>query len=309
MGKLTFLVILYTLFLSLNGLSQEERFYKGVDFRILDSENETIKNVHLFVDGVPIPYDSTRQSYFLVDTFRMFFDLTAYCDGYDMLNCSRNNLGGYNTDFFSGFFYLKRPSEKFFYASDYWFKVPYTPHPDKLLVILDSRKSAGDDSLLIRFENELKQHGLKINRSFIEAPATPSEQWKYNSYVGLQDRLIIQKEDESDFDTDDCRELGYLRSLEMVYNAGPLIRKGKYSLMTYDNTIRLYNPLRYHKNEEIHQLVKQLDERYYYDEKNHTIILPPETNELVPRIMEQLKEVGFKGQMNLVLHGMKQRAS
>lgn len=296
--------MLFAMLVYLNGNSQEERFFKGVNFRILDSEGETIKNAHLFVDGVPIPYDEQRQSYFLVDTFRLFFELTAYCDGYDTLKCSRNNLGGSDADFFDSFIYLKRPSEKFFYASSYWFKTPYTPHPDKLLVILDARKYPRDDSLFIRFENEIKQHGLKINRSFIEAPATDFEQWKYDSYIDLEYRLIIQKEDESNFDSDECPELGYLRGLEMVYNAGPLIRKDKYSLMTYSNSIYLFNAPRYHSNEEIHQIVKQTDERFQYDETNHTILLPPETNEIIPRIMEQLKAAGYKGEIEMWIHSM-----
>jgi len=271
----------------------------------MNSENEVVNNAQVFVDGKRIPFDAMRNTYFLADTFQLIFNFTAYCEGYDTVNYSRNNLQSFHHDFFMGNLWLIRTSEKFFYASDLWLKMPYTPHPDKLLVILNPRNYPKNDSLRIRFENEIEQYGLKVNNTFIAPPTDPIDLWKYNSYVGLKDRLIIQKEDGSDFNEDYCQELSYLRQLEMVYSAGPLLSFGhKYNIVTYNNAINVYNPSRYYKSEEIDQILKQIDNRFYYDEKTQKIILPMETNEIVPQIMEKLKEAGFKGQMNMEIFFM-----
>lgn len=300
------LIILIS-FILLSGLSfgQNDRFYQYVSFNVLNSENTIIENARVVVDGKEIPFDSIRRSYYLVDTFNFYFNMTVSCEGYDTLNYSRQNLQNFNTGFFRANLWLKRPAEKFYYASDFWLKIPYKPHPDKLLVILDFRKLQQDDSLWTRFENEIKQHGLKINHTFIETPSDPIEQWKFNSYVGLEYRLIIEKENGGNFDEEYCRELGYLRQLEMVYGAGPLVNLGdKYNLVTYDNMIHLPYQLMHYKSEEINRIVKQVDERFYYDEKTNCIILPAETNEIVPRIMEKLKDAGFKEKMNMTLFFM-----
>lgn len=293
------LLILFNILICLNIHSQDERLYKNVDLKILNSETEFIKNAEIFVDGTRIPYDSIHQSYFLTGSFRLFCDITVYCDGYDTLNYSNFYLNEYS----NGILWLKRPSEKYIYASDKWLKMPYQAHPNKLLVILDSRKIPRDDSLWIRFENEINQNGLKINHSFIGKPTDPIDKWQYDSYYQLQYRLIIQKEDESNFDSDYCKELGYLRGLEMVDFAGPLICYGsKYNIITFDNTIHLYQPSNIYKSEEINQIVQQIDKRIYYDESTGSIILPIETNEIVPQIMEELKKIDFKCKMSMVVY-------
>lgn len=289
-----YITLIFILFLYLNVQSQNE--YSYVNLKVLNSENEFVNNAKVFADKISIPYDSTHQSYFLTGYFKPFFDLKIYCKGYDTLNYSEFYLNGYG----QGYVWLKRPSEKYMYPDVNWFKMPYQPHPNKLLVILDSRKIPRDDSLWIRFENEINQHGLKINRSFMEPPTDPVERWKYDSYHERSYRLIIQKEDESDFDSDYCKELGYLRGLEMVRFTGPLIcYVDKYNVITYDNTIQLYSPSNTYKSEEINEIVKQIDKRYYYDEPTRKIILPIETNEIVPQIMEKLKKIGFKCKMSM----------
>lgn len=304
MKNIKFFLIFIFVVTSLKTFAQDDQLYRFVEFHILNSDYEKIENAQVIVDGKNIPFDSNRQTYYLENTFKIHFNVTVACKGYDTISYSRSNLQSFDKSFFRGVIWLIKPTEKFYYAGAQGLKIPYTPHPDKLLVILNSRNYPRDDSLWIRFENEIEQNGLKVNHSFIEVPTDPTEQWQYNSYVGLEYRLIIQKEDETNFENDYCKELSYLRELDMVEAAGPLLIPGEksYNLVTYDNRINIYRPSTYYKSEEVNQIVKQIDERFYYDDKTHSIILPKETNELVPRIFEQLKEIGFKGRISMVVY-------
>ncbi len=234
------LLILFLLILCYTVFSQDDRYYEYVDFKLYNSEGESIKNASILVDGKTVPFDSSRHSYLLIDSIRMFFNIEVFCDGYETISYSRENLEGSGTSFFRGFFYLKRPFENFFYVNN-WLKMPYQPYSNKLLVILNSREFPRDDSLQIRFENKIKQQGLKINYTFKEQPVDPIENWKYMSYFGLYDRLIIEKEDGSDFENDYCAELAYMRSLDEVEVAGPLICfRDQYNIITYGHKISLY---------------------------------------------------------------------
>lgn len=278
---------------------KDDRYRELIDLKVLNSDSKPIVGAQVFAGEVLIPYDSIHQSYFLIGHFKPFFDLKISHEEYDSLVYTNFNLSENGRNHV----WLKRPSEKYMYPDVNLFKMPYQPHPNKLLVILDSRKIPRDDSLWIRFENEITQHGLKINRSFMEPPTDPIEKWKYDSYYELNYRLVIQKEDESNFESDYCKELGYLRGLEMVNFAGPLISYvDKYNIITYDNTIQLYNPSNTYKNEEINEIVQQIDKRFYYDESTRKIILPIETNEIVPQIMEELKKIGFKCKMSMTVY-------
>lgn len=298
------LFIFLSLLLCLKSFSQEQRFYKYVAFNIMNSEYEIIENAQVVVDGKNVPFDSIRKMYFLEDSLSVHFNVIVYCEGYDTLKYSRNNLQGDYTSFFRSTIWLIRPTEKYYYAGEDGLKIPYVAHPDKLLVILDSRKYPRDDSLRIRFEKEIKKYGLKVNYTFLEAPTEQFEKWKYDSYVGLQYRVVVQKEDGSDFDSDYCVELGYLRQMDMVYGAGPLFRVGgnKHNIVTYDNVIKIYRPERHYTSADIDLIVKQIDERFYFDEKINSIVLPIEINEIVPEIMEKLKEIGFKGRMSMMIY-------
>jgi hypothetical protein len=290
--------------LFLGTFAQDDQFYEYVSFHIYNSDHEVLENAQVNVDGKNIPFDSRQKIYFLKDTFKIHFNVTVTCEGYDTISYSRSNFQSFHKSFFSGIMWLIKPTEKFYYVGAQGLKMSYTQHPDKLLVILDSRKYSRDDSLWVRFENEIKQHGLKVNHSFIEVPTDPTEQWMYNSHVGLEYRLIIQKEDETDFESDYCKELGYLRELDMVKAAGPLLILGgkSYNVVTYDNRINIYQPSTHYESKEINQIVNQIDDRFYYDDKTHSIILPKETNELVPRIFEQLKEIDFKGRISMMVY-------
>lgn len=290
---LLFTVILFQWF---SVFSQEEPYYEYVSIKLLNSEYKQVTNATVFVDETRIPYDSSKQSYFLLDGFKLFLHVKVYCDGYDTLEYNKFYLTGYG----NGYLMLKRPSEKYYYPSDDWRKMPYKSYPNRLLVILNSSSIPKNDSLKIQFEHEINQHGLKIDHSFIEIPTDPTELWRYRSYSEIGYRIVIQKEDESDFDSNYCKELAYLRSLEMVRVAGPLIQQGdKFNLITYNNTIYIRNPSYLAKD--LNVLVKQIDERFYYDDTLRKIILPLETNEMVPQIMEKLKAMGVTESMNMVV--------
>ncbi len=288
--------------------SQENRNYHSMELTILNSQNEPITDAKVLVDGVQIPYEAQYRCYFKIDTFNLWFNLEVIHPNYDTLRYNRQNLSSYaSNNTFRTYLWLIKPNEKYYYATSQWLKMPYQSHPDKLLVILDSQKKPKQDSLLFHFEKEIKKMSLKISQTFTERPTDPKEQWQYDSYVGLSNYVIVQKEDETDFKSDFSSELAFLRHLDMVQYAGPFIINGtsEYDVITYTNSIQIRHPLRYYKSDEIHSFLQQIDKRFYFDEKLHSIILPPETNEIVPEIMEKLKALGFKAEMSMeVLHNV-----
>jgi hypothetical protein len=285
--------------------AQQDPYYNSVQFKLLNSKKEQILNAQIFVDGIEIPYKAEHHSYYKNEKFNLLFDLVVICDGYDTLRYNRLNLYGSGDRDFRTNLYLIKPTDKYYYA-DRWFKIPYESHPNKLLVILDSYGKNYKDSLLFKFEKELHKNGLKIFKTFTERPKDPAQEWKYRSYAGIQDRVIIQKQDETDFKSDFSNELAFLRYLDMVKYAGPFIINGtsEYDVITYTNSIQIRHPLRYYKSDEIHSFLQQIDKRFYFDVKLHSIILPPETNEIAPEIMEKLKALGFREEMSIPVIGM-----
>lgn len=300
----TFFLILFS-----SNVFPQKDYYEYVYIKVLNSEHEFLKDAHVFVNGINIPFVSTQQAYFLEDTFKMPVNIVAYSKGYDTLVHSSHYLSSYN----SAYLRLRRFSEKFYYAGEDWLKMPYHPHPNQLLVILNDRKFPNDDSLRIRFENQIQQKGLKIYTDFPEPPSNSLNEMQLYSLVGLEYRIIVEKQDGSDFESDYCDELAFLRSLDEVLAAGPLIRFG-YHVNTYNHKIRvvwfgsnLLPEQIKERSQKINLLVKQLDERYYFDENTWEIVLPPETNEIVPEIMERLRGLGIKEKMEMVLYHMLSR--
>lgn len=285
--------------------AQQDPYYNSVQFTLLNSKKEQILNAQIFVDGIEIPYKAEYHSYYKNEKFNLLFDLVVICDGYDTLRYNTFNLYNSGGPNFSAFLYLIKPTDKYYYA-DRWFKIPYESHPNKLLVVLKSERYPKRDSLILELEKELQKNGLKISKTFTERPKDTLQRWGYQSYVGLQDRVIIQKQDETDFKSDFSNELAFLRYLDMVQYAGPLIMLGnsEYNVTTYSNFITLNYPLKYHNSEQIHSFLQQIDKRFYFDEKLHSIILPPETNEIAPEIMEKLKALGFREEMSIPVIGM-----
>jgi hypothetical protein len=301
----TSLIILFTILIN-SVFAQQDPYYNSIQFTLLNSKQEQILNAKLFVDGIEIPYKSEYHSYYKNEKFNSLFDLVVICDGYDTLRYNTFNLYGSGDRDFRTNLYLIKPTDKYYYA-DRWFKIPYESHPNKLLVVLKSERYPKRDSLIFEFEKELQKNGLKISKTFTERPTDPAQEWKYRSYAGIQDRVIIQKQDETDFKSDFSNELAFLRYLDMVQYAGPFIINGisEYDVITYTNSIQIRHPLRYYKSDDIHSFLQQIDKRFYFDEKLHSIILPPETNEIVPEIMEKLKALGFKEEMSMsILHNV-----
>lgn len=304
--------IFFLILFSSNVFSQKD-YYEYVEFTLYNSQGEKIENATVLVDGKTVSYDSSKHSYYLIDSISKNFKVEASCEGYEPISYLRENLTGSGSSFFRCFFHLKRPSEKFYYWNN-WLKIPYQPHPNQLLVILNDREYPRDDSLRIRFEHKIQQKGLKINRDFPQPPTTIEEEFELRGIVGLNSRIIIEKEDGSDFDSDFCEELAFLRSLDEVSVAGPLIRTSKYHVYTYGHKISLYQfGVNYNsegakkRSKEINQLVKQVDERYYFDEKTREIVLPLETNDIVPKVMKKFREIGIKERMIMLLHFLVQQ--
>lgn len=301
--------IFFLILFCTNVFSQDD-YYEYVYIKVINSDHEFLKDAHVFVNGINIPFVLEQQAYYIEDTFKMPVDIEAYSEGYDTLIHSFHYLSRDN----SAYLRLKRFSEKFYYAGEDWLKMPYRPHPNQLLVILNDRKFPHDDSLRIRFENKIQQKGLKIYTDFPEPPSEGIDVMLLKSFVGLEYRVIIEKEDGSDFASDYCDELTFLRSLDEVLEAGPLIRLRGYSVNTYSNKIKLVrfganilSEQAKERSEEINQLVKQVDERFYFDENTWEIVLPPETNEIVPEIMDKLRELGVKEAMKMVMYNMKRK--
>lgn len=277
--------------------AQDDRFYDQVQFSVYNSDFEIVKNATVLVDGVNVPYDSQRRIHYKEDTFKLNYDVIVFCEGYDTLRYNRKDLMGSQL-------WLIKPSEKYYYGGNGHLKIPYTPHPDKLLVVLKSGRRVNRDSLISLFEIKLQEFGL--NNSFVKPPKNFTENWKYNSYVGIENRVIIKKQDSSNFESDFCKELAYLRELDMVRFAGPYINNGnlKYNLFSYDRLINIRNPLKYHTSEEIKSFLSQIDDRLYFDETTKYIVLPIETNEYVIHVMEELQSMGIEGEIYMVLNGM-----
>ena len=304
-------IILFFLLFVIRLSAQEDRSYPAVQFKVLNSDYEFIENAKVWVDGMEIPYQSSQKSYYKKDTFNLLFNVTVICEGYDTLRYNSKDIVGYSysrTDGFGGNLWLIRPNEKYYLTSSYGRKIPYTPHPNKLLVVLKDKPYNQSDSLLIEFENEIQKMGLQLNKTFTKVPEDPYQSWMYGSYVGLRNRVFVQKIDSTDFDAYFCDELAYLRNLDLVDYAGPLIITGfsEYNIFTYDHYIQVGDfYLKYLNSSEIDNYLKQIDDRFYFDEKTNRIVLPPSANEIVPQVMEKLKSMGFPENMMLLMIGMK----
>ncbi|MCO5260718.1 MAG: hypothetical protein M9916_11285 [Crocinitomicaceae bacterium] len=295
-----------------NVFSQKD-YYEYVELTLYNSQGEKIENATVLVDGKTVPYDSSKHSYYLIDSISKNFKVEASCEGYESISYLRENLTGSGSSFFRCFFYLKRPSEKFYYVNN-WLKIPYQSQPNQLLVILNTKGFPIDDSLRLQFEREIQQKVLKISPNFPEPPSDLAEEWIFKSIPELEYRIVVEKEDGSDFESDYCEELAFLRSLDEVVGAGPLIihsNINKYHTITYDHKIRLYQfGVHYNtkflkeRSEEINQLVKKVDKRFYFDEKTRVIVLSPDVNEILPEIMDNLREIGITENMITMLFEM-----
>lgn len=262
-------------------------FYKSISFTVLNSNHHPVKNAVVRVNEKIIPFDQQQIRYFLRDSIPANFSVTVTCDGYDKLRYSKSELSCSSSPLKCVLFLIK-PGEKYFYHD--FFKRPYPPHPDKLVVHLK------DPGSIDEFKKEIHKKGLLVNDTIFEPQPDTLNQFLPLTIL-VNSGLIIQKEDGSDFDSAFCQELGFLRELDMVQVAGPFIQHTNQpnDFITYDNILYVRQRLRYNSHEEINQMLKQIDHRFYIDEKRDLIVLPNETNEIIPQIIEQMYKLGFKG--------------
>jgi len=179
-------------------------------------------------------------------------------------------------------------NEHYFYQNDE--KVFYPSRPNELLVIIKSNENIAAEKDISEFEDIIKSQGLVIYKTFLEPPTDPTQIMKYNSYRPLiRKKIIVKKKDGSAFNRESSIELAILRKLEKVEFAGPLIMTDDnyYDAFTYDHYIKVEAPLKSMQINEFKKFVKEIDERYFFDEKTYRIVLPLETNENVPQIMEK----------------------
>lgn len=282
-----------------NSYSQEQNDLKTIRIELKNSIGENIENAKVLIDSVEIKYDTLTKTYFSIGNFSPYFNVKIICKGYEDLTYDRIDIP-YSTNYSSTDFvarlYLSKPGDKYYYYTPH-FRVPYHPHSDELLVVLKTNESIISENNISEFENSIKKQGLVVYKTFLESPSPNTiEYMKYSSISpSIRKQVIIKKEDGSAFDTDSCTELAFLRQLEQVEYAGPLIlmNNSYYDAFTYDHSIRLDYPLKNTDGETLNKLLKGIDERYFFDEKNYRIVLPPETNENVPQIMEKIYESGI----------------
>jgi len=201
-------------------------------------------------------------------------------------------------------------TEHYFYQNGE--KVYYPSHPNELLVIIKSNEAIVTGKDISEFEDSIKSQGLVIYKTFLEPPTDPTQIMKYNSYSPLiRKKIIVKKIDGSAFNKESSIELALLRMLEKVEYAGPLIMKDDdyYDAFTYDHYIRLEYPLKSIDVATLTKSLKAIDERYFFDEKNYGIVLPPETNENVPQIMEKIYESGISETLYMSVMKFKSKQS
>lgn len=124
MKNIKFFLILLLLLMSLKTIAQDDQFYRSVEFHILNSDYKKIENAKVIVDGKTIPFDSNRQTYYLVDTFKIPFNVTIASKGYDTITYSTSDLQSFDKSFFKGVMWLIKPTGNFYYEGTAGLKIP-----------------------------------------------------------------------------------------------------------------------------------------------------------------------------------------
>jgi len=277
--------------------TQGQKYVKTIRLELKNSVGINIENAKVLVDFGEIKYDTLTKAYFGAGQFNDDFDIEITCEGHEKLTYNKKDLPfSQNSIDFVARLYLSKPEDKYYYYTPH-FRVPYQPHPDELLVVLKTKESIISENSISEFKNSIKKQGLIIDKTFLEMPSPDSKEYmKYKSVSpSIQKQVIVKKEDGSTFNAASSEELAFLRQHEQVEYAGPLIlmNNSYYEAFTYDHFIRLDYPLKSIDGIALTKILKSIDERYFFDEKNYRIVLPPETNENVPQIMEKIYESGI----------------
>jgi len=279
-----------------NTYSHAQNLMKSFYITLKNSSNEHVENAEVFIDGIQLDYDSLQKKYFTNGEFKRDFTVKALCKGYDTLNYKSEEIPySLKSNEVSIYLYLVRPGDKYYYY-DKLLKWPYKPRQNELLVVLKPKEIVVTENCIAEFENNIKKQGLIIHKTFFDPPPTNTKEYmKYSSLSpSIQKQVIVKKQDGSVFDANSCAELAFLRELEQVNYAGPLImiEDSYLGAITYNHFVKLDYPLKSLNITTLNNLLKEIDESYYFDEKNNRIVLPPETNENIPQIMEKIYAKG-----------------
>lgn len=280
-----------------NTYSHAQNLIETFYITLKNSSNEHVENAEVFIDSIQLDYDSLQKKYFTNGKFNRDFTVKALCKGYDTLNYKSEEITySLKSKEVSIYLYLIRPGDEYYYY-DKLLKWPYRPRQDELLVVLKPKEIFVTENCIAEFENDIKKQGLIIHKTFLDPPPTNTKDYmKYSSLSpSIRKQVIVKKQDGSAFDAASSKELAFLRQMEQVEYAGPLILMSTsyYDAFTYDHFIRLDYPLKGIDGAALTKLLKSIDERYFFDEKNYRIVLPPQTNENVPQIMEKIIESGI----------------
>lgn len=308
-----YIFLILTIMVNNGSYSQEQNYLKTIRIELKNSIGESIENAKILIDSVEIKYDTLTKGYFGSGQFSNDFTIEVTCKGYEKLTYNKKDLPfDQNSTDFVARLYLSKSGDKYYYYTPH-FRVPYHPHSDELLVVLKNKESIISENSISEFENSIKKQGLIIYKTFLEMLSPDSKEYmKYRSLSpSIRRQVIVKKEDGSAFDPNSCTELAFLRQLEQVEYAGPLIlmNNSYYDAFTYDHFIRLDYPLKSIDGAALNKLLKGIDERYFFDEKNYRIVLPLETNENVPQIMEKIYESGFSEPLYMSVMKFKQKQS
>jgi len=303
--------IIFLLIISSSAFSQERK-PQVMNIHLLNSEGEYVENAVLSVDSILATYNPANQSYSVSGTFDQNFNIIVFAEGYETLNYKSKDLPySINSDEISMNLYLIRPGEKYFYYQKQ-LKYPYIPREDELLVVLKPKEIIVTDSCISEFENSIKKQGLIVHKTFLEPPHQNTKEYmKYSSLSpSIRKKIIVKKQDGTTFDANYCHDLAFLRLLDQVDYAGPVIMTNDSYLdaFTFNHFIKLDNPLENIDSTKLNKILKEIDVRYFYDERKKRIVLPPETNENVPQIMEKIYESGIDETFNMAIMKFKRKA-
>lgn len=306
-----YIFLILTIMVNNGSYSQGQNYLKTIRIELKNSIGENIENAKILIDSVEIKYDTLTKGYFGSGKFSNDFTIEVICEGYKDSTYNMKDLPfGQNSTDFVARLYLSKPGDKYYYYTPH-LRGPYRPHPDELLVVLKTKENIISENSISKFENVIKKQGLILYKTFLDMPSPDSKEYmKYRSLSpSIRRQVIVKKEDGSAFDSNSCTELAFLRQLEQVEYAGPLIlmNNNYYDAFTYNHFIRLDYPLKNTDGATLNKLLKAIDERYYFDENNYRIVLPLGTNENVPQIMEKIYESGFSEPLYMSVMKFKQK--
>lgn len=309
MIKKTLKYLFLLLLIIVSNISHSQKNVKTIRIELRNSIDENIENATIIIDSVEIKYDTLTKTYFSIGNFNPYFDVKITCEGYENFSYNRRDIPYstyYSTDFVARL-HISKQGDKYYYYTPH-FKVPYRPHSDELLVILKTKESIISEKSISEFENFIQKYDLIVYKTFLELP--PQNTLEYMEYMSvspsIRKKIILKKKDNSNFHADSCAELTFLRQLEQVESAGPIIMRNNsyYDAFTFNHFINLDYPLKSIDGAALDKLLKGIDERYFFDEKNYRIVLPPETNENVPQIMEKIYESGVTEKLYMSVFGV-----